>query len=328
MRMTFAFALIATAGTTTVASAHYLGDTDSSQPAAKWAASRLDFMPIDRVPSPRTAAPGLVGAEYVIVLPNKWAQTQKLRVCFVGGSDALRAKILGIADIWIAHTNLKLDAGGPNGRSCAANDSSEIRIGFSEPGYWSYIGHDSISPYLISHNLTSMNFAGFDSSPPAEPQFTGAVLHEWGHALGLHHEHQNPAGGCDAEYDWPKLYAYYQSNYGWDKSKVDANLRSLSADRSAFDWSNQDPNSNMIYASDPNFLKNGTSSPCYFHANNSLSALDIVGIERTYPKGGAATALQLQSVTLPVAIQNIESGALKSALERQNELATKAIQTK
>src|SRR5215471_17169034 len=100
-------------------------------PAPQWATKRLAYLPIDHALVSRSATPGL---EYVVVLPNKWAQKQVLHVCFVGGDDVLRARILKIASTWIEKTNLSLDTGSPNGRTCSTQDSSEIRIGFSEPG--------------------------------------------------------------------------------------------------------------------------------------------------------------------------------------------------
>ena len=314
------------AAITVGASAHLLGEAETSgaSPVRQWAPQRLAYMPLDRVPQPRAAPIAVPALEYVIVLPNKWAQTQQLNVCFIGGSDALRAKILQVASTWIAHTNLTIASGGPNGRTCADKDASEVRIGFSEPGYWSYIGHDSVNPQLVSNNLASMNFEGFDTNPPAEPRFSGVILHEWGHALGLHHEHQSPASGCDAEYNWQKLYAYYKNNFNWDQKMVDDNVRQLMADRSAYDWSYVDSSSIMIYASDPNFLNKGTASPCYFHENDVLSQMDIVGIEKAYPKNGAV-ALRLQAATLPIAINSGASGALGDALRKQNELTQKAI---
>lgn len=327
MRKAIAFLILAAGAAVGVgASAHLMGDTPHPGTAQlQWAPQRLAFMPVDRIPQPRSSPIAVPGLEFVVVLPNRWAQTQRINVCFVGGSDALRARILKVASTWFAYANLTMVSGGPNGRTCADKDASEVRIGFAEPGYWSYIGHDSVHPQLVSNNLVSMNFAGFDTNPLEEPRFTGVVLHEWGHALGLHHEHQSPASGCDTEYDWPKLYAYYRDNFGWDQKKVDDNVRQLNADRSAYDWSYVDPLSIMVYASDPNFLLKGTSSPCYFHGNDTLSQLDLAGIQRTYPKNGAV-ALKLQSVTLPVAIENSPAGALNEALRKQNELTQKTMQ--
>ena len=303
-----------------VAFGHFMERVVSTGAPAQWKSERLAYMPIDRVPHPRSTF-GHPGIEYVVVLPNRWSQLQEIHVCFLGGSDALRAKILQISTTWFMHSNLKLVTGGPSGITCADKDKSEVRIGFSEPGYWSYIGNDSIADDLVSKNLVSMNFEGYDKNPPAEPSYTGIVLHEWGHALGFHHEHQSPASGCDGEYNWPKLYAYYKQNYNWDKQMVDDNLKQLAADRSAYDWSTRDPKSIMIYGSDPQFLIKGKQSKCYFHDNYALSQLDVTGIESTYPPASGATALQLQAATLPIALGLQIEPNLRAALERQYGLA-------
>jgi hypothetical protein len=258
-------------------------------------------------------------------MPNRWANQQTIHVCFKGGTDALRNRILNVAGQWFAHTNLKL-APGLNGPNCAPQDKSEVRIGFDEPGYWSYIGNDSLAEGLVAKSQTSMNFEGFDKNPPADPEFTGVVLHEWGHALGLHHEHQSPAGNCDQDYLWPKLYAYYKKEYNWDQKMVDDNLRQLASNHSAYDWSVLDPQSIMVYASDPAFLKNGTKDRCYFHANYTLSQLDIEGIQLTYPSVNAQSALEIQEKTLSSLNQMDLEPEYKKAVARQLDLVRKQMQ--
>jgi hypothetical protein len=264
--------------------------------------------------------------QYIVVLPNRWAVGQTLHICFFGGSDVLRARVLTIANQWLQFANLVFDTGGTNGKSCQNQDKSEVRIGFTEPGYWSYIGTDGVSDDLVAKSLSSMNFQGFDKSPPAEPHFTGIVLHEFGHALGFHHEHQSPAEGCDKEYDWPKLYSFYKTSYGWDQAMVDANVRQLLADHRAYDWSAPDPKSIMVYASDPQFLLKGTRSPCYFAEVNRLSLTDEQGAQKTYPKNAPAQLLRSNAADLRFLKQHVDKDMV-GILSKQLQLTEQQLQS-
>lgn len=60
------------------------------------------------------------------------------------------------------------------------------------------------------------------ASRPTDSEFRTAVLHEFGHALGLHHEHLHP----DANIPWnkPKVYKEYAEKWGMDKKTVDWNI--------------------------------------------------------------------------------------------------------
>ena len=306
------------------AATHSLDDQGSGGQIT-WSPQRLAYMPIDRVAAAvlRPTMPGDVYApQFVVVLPNRWAVGQSLRICFYGGSAAVRTQILDAAKTWLNYANLKFATGGPAGQNCHTHDSSEIRIGFSEPGYWSYIGTDSLSAWATDR--ATMNFTGFDRAPIPEPHFSGVVLHEFGHALGFHHEHESPAEGCDNEYDWDKLYAYYQTHYGWNRQKVDENVRQFLSDRRAYDWSAPDPTSIMVYASDPQFLRRGTASPCYFHENNTLSTLDQQGARTTYPAQSVRQHLMAQARTLSQLVART-SGSLKDALSRQLTLTQQEI---
>lgn len=262
----------------------------------KWNVKRSNYMPLDRNLPTTSRNPD----EYVMVLANLWALDQEIKVCFYGGDEKLRRRILTAGAEWFKFTNLRFDASAV--RDCAPGDRSEIRIGFTEPGYWSYIGTDSLNPNLVKKNLASMNFGGWDFRQIEDPRFTGVVLHEFGHALGFHHEHQSPGTDCSTEYDWDKLYVWYWNQFKWSKEKVDQNLRPLLRDVSAYEWSSRDAASIMVYASNTKFLLNGAASKCNFSENYVLSELDKQGVQRAYATQGSGQQDRINKLRRAVAM--------------------------
>ena len=100
--------------------------------------------------------------------------------------------------------------------------SADIRITFKDSNAsWSSVGTDSAryssknckSKGNASCVQPSMNLGWFD---------VGTYIHEFGHAIGMIHEHQNPHG---KSIDWnvPKLMDYMERTQGWDKEQVEIN---------------------------------------------------------------------------------------------------------
>lgn len=87
---------------------------------------------------------------------------------------------------------------------------SDIRIGFDpNDGAWSYIGTD------CSGKWKTMNLGFIDQ---------GTVLHEFGHALGLIHEHQSPANGG---FNWDKeevINSLSGPPNNWDLDTIEHNM--------------------------------------------------------------------------------------------------------
>lgn len=109
-----------------------------------------------------------------------WINGSTLRVRFMGGTAEQRALVRQQAQWWTEHANLTF----------AFNNvpDAEIRIAFDPTdGAWSYVGTDCKK---IPQGEPTMNLGFFDG---------GTAGHEFGHAIGLGHEHQNPAGGWDDE---------------------------------------------------------------------------------------------------------------------------------
>jgi hypothetical protein len=182
-------------------------------------------------------------------------------VRFIGGTAAQQAKAKEQAQWWTAFANLKFDFNN------AAD--AEIRISFDpNDGAWSYIGTDNRG---IPTNQATMNLGFMDG---------GTAGHEFGHAIGMAHEHQNPAGGIE----WNEA-TVIQSLSGppnnWDEATIRHNvLEKYRVDQ--IQGTSFDPDSIMLYFFPGNWVKSGVGT----HANEVLSSVDkaYIASAQAYPK--------------------------------------------
>ncbi|WP_419699053.1 M12 family metallopeptidase [Mucilaginibacter sp. NFX135] len=65
--------------------------------------------------------------------------------------------------------------------------AAKLRVGFQNTGSWSHIGTNAKG---IPRSRATINFGWLSNTLP-ERDFKQVVLHEFGHALGLIHEHQS-----------------------------------------------------------------------------------------------------------------------------------------
>lgn len=181
-------------------------------------------------------------------------------------------------------------------RRCKNSSSADIRIGFSHRGYWSVVGTDSVKVKRdIASNklyrgesklLTSMNFGGWDiwSARPSQEYVKKIARHEFGHALGMPHEHQNPNGKCDDKYDWGKLLEDTKQ-IGWDEKKTKANFGPINSELLAS--MNFDNTSVMMYRIPRKYFEKShqKNNPCMIsNLNEKISEKDYELISKMYPK--------------------------------------------
>jgi hypothetical protein len=208
---------------------------------------------------------GIVRA--VAPIGKTWMNGSTLRVRWMGGSAAQRAVAREQAGWWAQVANLQFDF----------NDASdaEIRISFDpQDGAWSYIGTDCRN---IALNEATMNLGFLDG---------GTAAHEFGHAIGLAHEHQNPAGGI--QWNEPVvIQELAKSPNFWDEATARHNvLRKYSADQ--INGTTFDPDSIMLYFFPASWTLNGIATK----ANDVLSATDkaFIAGAKMYPKTGTTTS--------------------------------------
>jgi len=216
---------------------------------------------VDRKVPPK---PG--NARMAAVRALQWPLRSIIRVAFLDGDAALHDRVRDTALTWRDHANLKL-------YFVPAVDQADIRISFREPGSWSYIGTECHS---IPTDEATMNYGWLtaDSSPD---EVDRVVLHEFGHALGCIHEHQNPAGGI--QWNRPAVYAYYGGPpNNWSKEEIDQNVLATHAvDLTVH--TEVDTASIMIYPIPPGMTLNGFE----VEMNTKLSPTDEAFIRTLYP---------------------------------------------
>lgn len=127
------------------------------------------------------------GAERAAVLREaQWRPGTAISVTFLSGSEDLKARIRAVAEEWVAENMANLSF------RWVDDSKADIRIAFIEgDGSWSYLG--TVCRQIEPPGPT-MNY-GWLSDTSTEEELRRVVLHEFGHALGMIHEHQNPEGG-------------------------------------------------------------------------------------------------------------------------------------
>ncbi len=198
---------------------------------------------------------------------KRWINGSTLTVLFMGGTQAQQELVIQQANLWTQHANLNFDFNNaPN---------ADIRISFDPlDGAWSYVGTDARQ---VPQNEATMNLGFLDG---------GTAIHEFGHAIGLGHEHQNPDSGIQ----WNEAEVISDLS-GPPNNWTEAETRHNVLDKYAQDQvrgTNFDPDSIMLYEFPDSWTLNNGGT----HGNSTLSNLDKEFIESAvaYPGRGLPTA--------------------------------------
>jgi hypothetical protein len=214
---------------------------------------------IDRKPPPKTDNERLA-----LITAAKWQPGDSIRVGFLDGDPDVQARVEQYAQIWTEHADLRLFFGD--------DEEADIRISFQDRGSWSYIGTQCRE---IPAGQATMNY-GWLTPDSSDSEVSRVVLHEFGHALGAIHEHQNPAGGIN----WNKeaVYEYYAGSPNfWSREQVDHNLfETYSQDLTVY--TDLDRTSIMMYPIPKEFTLDGFE----VGLNTELSETDRQFIRQQY----------------------------------------------
>jgi serralysin len=195
---------------------------------------------------------------------GRWNK-RNLIVKFTGGDPIVITRVEQTARQWEHIANLKFTF------TTDANAPADITVGFSETdGTWSEIGKYSESKAI------SMNYSALHAND-SDYWYRYYVLHEFGHALGLMHEHQSP--NAHIVWNLPALYNYCSDKFGWNAAMVKTNILDFFSDNVTA--TRYDPASIMLYDFPDSLVISGNVPTV---GNSHISKLDSITIDSLYNK--------------------------------------------
>lgn len=200
----------------------------------------------------------------VAVTTVLWRPGQTIRIRFLDGDPYVQGRVRHYAEQWLSYANLRfqwVDGG-----------ASDIRISFRDSGSYSLLGTECRHR---AQDQATMNFGWFDRQT-AEAEFRRTTLHEFGHALGLGHEHKSPVHRI--RWNEPLVIADMRRTHGWDEAKTRHNILER-LDATTTRSSTFDPASIMAYSVPERWTLDGFS----LEQSTDLSPGDREFIRQLYP---------------------------------------------
>lgn len=221
--------------------------------------------------------------ERAAMAPVRWKNGSTLKVGFLNRKDddfgqLIRRKVQEIAPTWSQFANIRFEfVEGPTDQ-ITINFSSDL----ADPGtYSSQLGVQSAD--FSGQGKPSMNLV-FDQNNAKvdDDEFHRVILHEFGHALGLIHEHARPDGDLVWDDDAVRKYYIKLTSAQWDWDTIQERVIQLYNDKIE-DKTEFDTRSIMMYRFPEGLATYKDGRPFSSDWNRTLSALDQDFIARMYP---------------------------------------------
>ncbi len=198
----------------------------------------------------------------------RWKPGDAITVAFMSGDEKLKQRVRDVARRWVAPglANLRLVFDdGPD---------ADVRISFQQgDGSWSTVG---TTCRKVPQSRATMNYGWIDANSPEET-LRSVVLHEFGHALGLIHEHQSPVHPIQWNRDAVIRELSGPPN-SWSVAEIEFNVLTPASPGDVV-ATTLDPKSIMMYPIPKSWTLDGFSSGF----NSDLSDADVKFIRKQYP---------------------------------------------
>jgi hypothetical protein len=205
-----------------------------------------------------------------LVKAARWNAGDIITVSFLDGDPSLQEKVKQAAKRWIGRgmANLMLDF--------RKNNNTDIRISFRRLGNWSAIGTECRT---VNRYEPTMNYGDLKPNS-AEEEIQRYVLHEFGHALGLIHEHQHPEAGETIHWNRQQIMKdLHGPPNNWPEEQIEFNMFKAYAKKDT-NFGKFDKDSIMLYPIPKSWTTDGFS----VGFNNDLSKNDKLFISQQYPE--------------------------------------------
>lgn len=194
-----------------------------------------------------------------------WAPGTHIHVRFLHGESWIQHKVANYAQEWTRDANLSF--------AFDNHPQAQIRIAFLDNGSWSAVGVMALDRERYPLDRPTMNFGWLSADLP-EDEFAYVVLHEFGHALGMLHEHQGPATGIR----WNTQAIIEDFAGRWTPGQIEREILSRyhgpETQFTAFD-----PESIMLYRIPARWTLDDQAFPLH----STLSQTDMAFIRSCYP---------------------------------------------
>jgi serralysin len=203
-----------------------------------------------------------------LIKGSMWNAGDVITISFLDGDPEVQKKVQKAAIEWTAPNLARLIFDFRKNTT-----DTLVRISFRYSGSWSVIG--TTCKQITDMSQPTMNF-GWLTPESTEDEIRQVVLHEFGHALSLIHEHQHPLSGIQ----WNREAIIRELSgppNNWSLDVIEHNMFEPYA-ACETNFSQQDPQSIMMYPIPESWTLNGFS----VGLNGDLSPTDRTFIHEQY----------------------------------------------